>query len=129
MSAFQKMTIRGGWQIEQTHAFRAAGELFITLPNDDIAVIEDVGGSSDSWWAYIDPTDSDVVFVARLNYSLGYVGLEEYARPSEPFERWQRVEERSYFAQEEAVEEIVGPGHLQPCTIVRRLFEFAHDRY
>jgi len=129
MSAYKTMTIRGGWKIEQARAFRSGGELHVTLPGDASAVIEDLGGSSDSVWTYVDPNDPDVVFVARHNYSLGHVSIDEHARPAYEWQFWPRVEERSYFAQEERVEELVGPGHLQPCTIVRRLFEFAHDRY
>jgi hypothetical protein len=132
MSAFNSYTIRNCWRVEQLHNVTKtrAGEVLVEWDGEDIA-LPNRGGWSESWWVFCDPDDRDVLFVASYHRSLQYVGLSEFARPESdtPFTPWTYVEERSYFAQEERVCELIGSTDLQPCTIVRRLFEFAHDRY
>ena len=124
---FDNYTIAKTWKIERARkAFKFRNEICVTLPDGSDAWIEGLGGSGEYWDAWLDPSDPDVFFVTRIHRSLPYVALEEYARPKSEWERWERVADRCLFEQEWRADELVGSMDLQPCTIVRRLFEFAH---
>lgn len=139
MYSNKKMTIRKVWTVERVEGCQSD-------QSDVILGIGHVGARNgrlygaitrgDVWEVYVDLDTPDTVFVLTFSRSgLDTCGVTEYRYcpvTAACFETgWRIVEERSYFAQEHQVREILGAdvSELTNPTIFRRLLEYAHDRY
>lgn len=139
MYSNKKMTIRKTWKVERVEGCQSD-------QSDVILGMGLVGARNgrlygaitrgDVWEVYVDPDESDTVFVLTFSRSgLDTCGITEYRYcpvTARCFETgWRIVEERSHFFQEHAVREVLGGevSDLANTTIFRRLLEYAHDRY
>lgn len=124
-----KMTIRKCWRVQSVDGVQGDSSdivLPVTLVGARPNRLEAAKSRGDWWEVMEDPDEDGVMFVININRSLPYAGLSEFHLHPDG---WRECHERSYFFQESSVSELGDFDNIENTTVVRRLLEFAHDRY
>ena len=133
MYSHKTMTIRGCWKVERVDGVQGDQSdiiLPVTLVGTRPNTLHGAKSRGDVWEVYHDPDEDGTVFVLTFSrQGIETCGVTEFEL--DPIAGWREVYERSYFAQEHHVSEMLGgeESDLANTTIFRRLLEFAHDRY